>query len=72
MAGVSNNLAQCEAIEENTNPQVFVPSDGARYRPMQTKTGIEGTFLHKKKPKKAAVNVNKNMHVGLGRELKEA
>ena len=40
--------------------------------PVKTKTGIEGTFVWKKKQKKAAVNVNKNMHVGLGKQLKEA
>ena len=40
--------------------------------PLKTKTGIEGTFLHKKKPNKEVVNVNKTMHVGLGRQLKEA
>ena len=39
---------------------------------MKTKIGIEGTFLCKKKLEKAVVNVNKNMHVGLGRQLKEA
>ena len=47
-----------------------MPSSGARHRPVKTKTGIEGTFCEKKKQKKAAVN--KNMHVGLGRQLKEA
>ena len=49
-----------------------MPSSGARHRPLKTKTGLEGTFLHKKIPKKGAVNVNKNMHVGLERKLKEA
>ena len=41
-----------------------------RHRPSKTKTGIEGTFVQKKKCKKA--DVNKNMHVGLRRQLKEA
>ena len=39
---------------------------------MKAKTGIEGTFVSKKKQKKAALNVNKSMHVGLGGQLKEA
>ena len=51
-------------------PTVFVPSGGARHRPAKTKTGIKGTFVQRKRQKKAAVN--KNMHVGLGRQLKEA
>ena len=44
-AEFSNKCAHSETIEENTNPQVFVPSCGARHRPVKTKTGIEGTFL---------------------------
>ena len=36
-----------------------------------TIAGIEGTFLEKKQ-KKTVLNVNTNMHVGLGRQLKEA
>ena len=47
-----------------------MPSGSARHRPAKTKTGIEGTFVKKKKQKKAAAN--KNMHVGLGRQLQEA
>ena len=43
-AEFSNKCAHSEAIE-NTNPQVFVP--------VKTKTGIEGTFVQKKKKKKA-------------------
>ena len=70
MAELSNKHLHCEALEENANPQVFVPSGGARQRPAKTKTGIEGTFVQKKKQKKAAVN--KNMHVGLWKQLKEA
>ena len=70
MAEWSNKHSHCEALEENANPRVFVPSGGARHRPAKTMTGMEGTFVRKKKQKKAAVN--KNMHVGLGRQLKEA
>ena len=57
MAEFSHNNAHCKALEENANPQVFVPSGGARHRPVKTKTGIEGIFVQKKKnKKKAAVN----------------
>ena len=66
----SNRNAHCAALEENGNPQVFVPSGHARHRPAKTKTGLEGTFVWKKKQKKASVN--KNMHVGPGRQLKKA
>ena len=45
MAEFSNKHAHSKVIEENTNPQVFVPSSGARHRPVKTKTGKEGTFL---------------------------
>ena len=71
MAEFSNKHAPCKAIEENTNTWVFVPSGGARHRPVKTKTGIERIFLCKNMIKKAVVNVNKNMHAGLGRQLKE-
>ena len=64
----SNKHAHSEAIEENTNPQVYVPSDDARHKPVKSKTGIQGIFVQKKKQKKVAVN--KNMHVGLGKAIK--
>ena len=51
-----NNEDACSAaLEENTNPQVFVPSSGTRHRPVKTKKGIEGTFVQKKKQKKSPV-----------------
>ena len=43
----NNNDAHSAALQENTNPQVFVPSSGARHRPIKTKTGIEWTFTQK-------------------------
>ena len=48
MAGSSNKCAWHKAIEENTNPQVFVLTSGARQRPLKTKRGIEGTFCVKR------------------------
>ena len=65
-----NKNTHSTALEENANSQVFVPSGGARHMPTKTKTGIEGTFMQKKKPKKSPVN--KNIHIALGRQLKEA
>ena len=56
LAEFSNKHAHCEALEENANPQVFVPSGGVRHRPAKTKTGIEWTFVQKREQKKAAVN----------------
>ena len=67
---ISNKNACSAALEENVNPQVFVLSSGARHRPTKTKTGIEGTFMQKKKQKKSSVN--KNIHIGLRWQLKEA
>ena len=45
MAEFSNKCAHSEATEENTNPQVFVPSGGTRHRPVKTETGIEEAFV---------------------------
>ena len=45
VAEFSNKYTHSGAIEKNTNPQVFVPSCGARYRPVKTKTGIAGIFV---------------------------
>ena len=47
----SNKNAHSLALEENANPQVSVPLGGARHRPVRTKTGLESTFVQKKKLK---------------------
>ena len=54
MVEFSNKHACCKPIEENTNPQVFVPSGGGRHRPVKTKTGIEGTFVQKKETEESS------------------
>ena len=41
-AEFSNKHVCFEALEENANTQLFVPSGGARHRLAKTKTGIEG------------------------------
>ena len=69
-AKFTNKNACSAALEENENPQVFVPSGGVRHRPAKTKTGIEGTFVQTKKQKKSSAN--KNIHIGLRQQLNEA
>ena len=44
-----NNKDACSAaLQENANPQVFVPCSGTRHRPVKTKTGIEGHLCKKR------------------------
>ena len=45
----NNKNACAAALEENVNPQVFVPLGGARHRPTKTNIGIEGTFVQTRK-----------------------
>ena len=59
----NNNDAHSAALQENKNPQVFIPSCGARHRPVKTKTSIQGAFVQKKKQKKTTVK--KTSHIGL-------
>ena len=66
----NNNDAHSAALQENTNPQVFVPSSGARHRPVKTKTGIQGAFVQKKIQKKSTVQ--KNINIGLAHQIKVA
>ena len=44
----SNKNACSAALEQNANPQVFVPLGGTRHRPVRAKTGLEGTFVQKR------------------------
>ena len=50
-AEFNNNEACSMALHENTNPQIFIPSSGARHRPVKTKTSIQGEYVQKKEPK---------------------
>ena len=59
----NNKDAHSAALEEDTNPQFFVPSSGTRHRPVKTTTGIEGTFVQTKKQNKSSMK--KNIHIGL-------
>ena len=63
----NNNEACSTALHENTNPQIFIPSSGARHRPVKTKTSIQGKYVQKKKQKKTTVK--KTSHIGLAHQI---
>ena len=48
----NNNEARSVALHENANPQIFIPSSGARHRPVKTKTSIQGAFVQKRNKRK--------------------
>ena len=62
-AEFNNNEAHSMALHENTNPDIFIPSSGARHRPVKTKTSIQGEYVWKKKQKKTTVK--KTSHISL-------
>ena len=53
-----NNKACSVALHENTNPEIFILSSGARHRPVKTKTSIQGKYVQKKKQRKTTVKKN--------------
>ena len=63
----NNNKAHATALQENTNPQIFIPSSGARHRPIKTKTSIQGEYVQKKKQKKKTIK--KTSHIGLAHQI---
>ena len=63
----NNNKACSVALQENTNPQIFIPSSGARHRPVKTKTSIQGKYVQKKKQKKTTVK--KTSHIDLAHQI---
>ena len=63
----NNNEAHSMALQENTNPQIFIPSSGARHRPVKTKTSIQGEYVQKMKQKKTTVK--KTSHIGLACQI---
>ena len=63
----NNNEACFMALHENTNQQIFIPSSGARHRPVKTKTSIQGKYVQKKKQKKTTVK--KTSHIGLAHQI---
>ena len=63
----NNNKAHSAALQENTNPQIFIPSSGARHRPVKTKTSMQGKYVQKMKQKKTTVK--KTSHIGLAHQI---
>ena len=57
--------------EKKTILQVFVSSSGSHHRPSKRKS-TEGSFLSKRKSKKARGKFHRYIHVSLGKELQEA
>ena len=65
-AEFNNDEAHSTALHENTNPEIFIPSSGARHRPVKTKTSIQGKYVQKKKQKKT---VKKTSHISLTHQI---
>ena len=63
----NNNEALSAALHENTKPQIFIASSGARHRPVKTKTSIQCEYVQKKKQKKTTVK--KTSHIGLACQM---
>ena len=51
-AKFNNNKAHIAALHENTNPQIFILSSGARHRPVKTKTSIQSEYVQKRNKRK--------------------
>ena len=66
-AEFNNNEARSAALHENTNPDIFIPSSGARHRPVKTKTSIQGEYIQTKKQKKTTIK--KNSHISLVHQI---
>ena len=62
-----NNKARSMALHENTNPDIFILSSGARHRPVKTKTSIQGEYVWKKKQKITTVKITS--HIGLVHQI---
>ena len=67
-AKFNNNEALSVALQENTNPHIFIPSSGTRHRPVKTKTSIQGKYVQKKKKQKKTT-VKKTSHIGLAHQI---
>ena len=50
-AEFNNNEARSAALHENTNPEIFILSSGARHRPVKTKTSVQGECVQKEETK---------------------
>ena len=67
-AEFNNNDACSAALQENTNPQVFIPSSGARHRPVKTNYKHTGSICTKKETKEKKT-VKKTSHIGLAHQI---
>ena len=63
----NNNKACSAALHENTNPDIFIPSSGARHRPVKTKASIQGEYVRTKKQKKTTIK--KTSHISLAHQI---
>ena len=63
----NNDEARSMALHENTNPEIFIRSSGARHRPVKTKTSIQGEYVQKKKQRKTTVK--KTSHINLAHQI---
>ena len=66
-AEFNNNKACSATLHENTNPDIFIPSSGARHRPVKTKTSIQGEYVWTKKQKKTTIK--KTSHISLTHQI---
>ena len=63
----NNDEACSAALHENTNPEIFIPSSGARHRPVKTKTSVRGEYVQKKKQRKTTIK--KTSHISLAHQI---
>ena len=66
-AKFNNNEAHSVALHENTNPEIFIPSSGARHRPVKTMTSIQGKYVQKRNKRKTTVK--KTSHISLPHQI---
>ena len=66
-AEFNNNEARSAALQESTNLDIFIPSSGARHRPVKTKTSIQGKYIQTKKQKKTTIK--KTSHISLAHQI---
>ena len=62
----NNNKAHSAALQENTSPQIFIPSSGARHRPVKTNTSVQGKYVKKETKEN---NCQKTSHIGLAHQI---
>ena len=66
-AEFNNKEARSAALQESTNSDIFIPSSGARHRPVKTKTSIQGEYIWTNKQKKTTIK--KTSHISLAHQI---